>query len=208
MTVEPQAAGDGGTVGEVAEKVLHELEERHHFRLPQTRVSDRLEGIVRRVNHVAAWLWALLVAVIVFAVTLRYAFGRGSIMLEEIQWHIYGVGFILGLSYCLVEDRHVRIDVLAERLPLRRRAWIELLGLVLFLIPLCLAVIVEAIPFVLRSYQLNEISAAPDGLPHRWIPKSFIVWGFVLLLLAAVARLLRVTALLFGRPAPLATAGR
>jgi TRAP-type mannitol/chloroaromatic compound transport system permease small subunit len=191
------------TVGEVAEKVFHELEEQHHFRLPRTAPSDLLEAIVLRVNYVAAYLWALLVLVIVVAVTLRYVFGRGSIMLEEIQWHIYGVGFILALSYGLVTDRHVRIDVFAERLPLRRRAWIELVGLVVLLIPFCVAVIVEAVPFVLRSWQLHEVSAAPDGLPHRWIPKSFIIWGFLLLLLAAIARLLRVTALLFGRPAPL-----
>jgi len=196
------AVGEGATVGEVAEKVFHELEERHHFRLPRTAPSDRLEAIVLRINYVAAYLWALLVLVIVFAVTLRYVFGRGSIMLEEIQWHIYGVGFVLALSYALVVDRHVRIDVLAERLPLRARAWIELVGLVLLLIPFCLAVIVEAIPFVLRSWQLNEVSAAPGGLPYRWIAKSFILWGFTLLLLAAIARLLRVTALLFGRPTP------
>lgn len=203
MSQTPSDPATAPTVGETAEKVFHALEEKHHFRLPRTRASDRLEGVVLAVNHAACWLWSLLVLVIVFAVGLRYLFGRGSIMLEEIQWHIYGIGFILGLSYCLVADRHVRIDVLAERLPLRRRAWIELLGLVLLLIPLCLAVIVEAIPFVLRSFQLHEVSAAPDGLPHRWIPKSFIIWGFLLLLLAALARLLRVTALLFGRPAPL-----
>ena len=196
------AVGEGATVGEVAEKVFHELEERHHFRLPRTAPSDRLEAIVLRINYVAAYLWALLVLVIVFAVTLRYVFGRGSIMLEEIQWHIYGVGFILALSYALVVDRHVRIDVLAERLPVRARAWIELVGLLLFLIPFCLAVIVEAMPFVLRSWQLNEVSAAPGGLPYRWVAKCFIIWGFSLLLLAAIARLLRVTALLFGRPTP------
>lgn len=190
------------TVGELAEQKLHELEEQHHFDLPRTAPSDLLEAIVLNVNYVAAFLWVLLVLVIVFAVTLRYVFGRGSIMLEEIQWHIYGVGFVLALSYALVVDRHVRIDVLAERLPPRGRAWIELVGLVVFLIPFCIAVILEAVPFVLRSWQLNEVSAAPDGLPYRWIPKSFIIWGFSLLLLAAIARLLRVSALLFGRPAP------
>lgn len=195
--------GGAPSVGELAEQKLHELEEKHHFRLPRTRASDRLEAVVLAVNQVASWLWVLLVLIIVFAVGLRYLFGRGSIMIEELQWHIYGMGFILGLSYCMVADRHVRIDVVAERWPPRGRAWIELLGLVLLLIPFCLAVIVEAIPFVLRSWQLHEVSAAPDGLPHRWIPKSFIIWGFLLLLLGAVARLLRVTALLFGRPAPL-----
>ncbi len=206
---EPRPRDDAApSVGEVAEQKLHELEEKHHFRLPRTRASDRLEAVVLGVNYAASWLWALLVLIIVFAVGMRYLFGRGSIMIEELQWHIYGVGFILGLSYCLVADRHVRIDVVAEHWPPRLRAWIELLGLALFLIPLCLAVILEAIPFVLRSWQLHEVSAAPDGLPYRWIPKSFIVWGFLLLLLAAVARLLRVTAFLFGRPEPLpASAG-
>jgi len=202
MKGQPETAVGGEPVGVVAEKVFHELEERHHFRLPRTVPSDLLEAIVLRVNYLAAYLWVLLVLVIVFAVTLRYVFGRGSIMLEEIQWHIYGVGFILALSYALVVDRHVRIDVLAERLPLVARAWIEFVGLLLFLIPFCLAVIVEAVPFVLRSWQLNEVSAAPGGLPYRWIAKSFILWGFTLLLLAAIARLLRVTALLFGRPTP------
>ncbi|MCS6878260.1 MAG: TRAP transporter small permease subunit [Geminicoccaceae bacterium] len=194
--------GPGETVGEVAEKVFHELEERHHFRLPRTAPSDLLEAVVLKVNYVAAFLWALLVLVVVFAVTLRYVFGRGSIMLEEIQWHIYGIGFILALSYALVTDRHVRIDVFAERLPVRSRGWIELAGLLFLLIPFCLAVILEAIPFVSRSWRFNEVSAAPGGLPYRWIPKSFILWGFTLLLLAAIARLLRVTALLFGRPRP------
>jgi len=202
MKGQPEIAVGGEPVGVVAEKVFHELEERHHFRLPRTAPSDLLEAIVLRINYAAAYLWVLLVLVIVFAVTLRYVFGRGSIMLEEIQWHIYGVGFILALSYALVVDRHVRIDVLAERLAPRARAWIELVGLVVLLVPFCLAVIVEAIPFVLRSWQLGEVSAAPDGLPYRWIAKSFILWGFTLLLLAAIARLLRVTAFLFGRPTP------
>lgn len=135
MSQTPSDPATAPTVGETAEQVFHELEEKHHFRLPRTRLSDRLEGVVLAVNYVACWLWALLVLVIVFAVGLRYLFGRGSIMIEEIQWHIYGIGFILGLSYCLVADRHVRIDVLAEHLPARRRAWIELLGLVLLLTP-------------------------------------------------------------------------
>ncbi len=191
------------TAGEVAEHVLHELEEKHQFRLPRTRPSDALEAVVLGVNYVACWLWALLMAVIVLAVTLRYVFGLGSIMLEEIQWHIYGIGFILGLSYCFVLDRHVRIDVAAERFPPRVRGWIELVGLLVLLLPLCAMLIYEAIPFVLRSWQLNEISPAPDGLPYRWIPKSFIIWGFLLLMIAALARLLRVTAFLFGRPFPI-----
>jgi TRAP-type mannitol/chloroaromatic compound transport system permease small subunit len=190
------------TAGEIAEQTFHELAEQHHFRLPQNALSRRLEAVVIGVNKVAAWIWAILVLIIVLAVTLRYAFGIGSIKLEEIQWHLYGIGIILGLSYCFVADRHVRVDVVAERLPHRARGWIELIGLTVFLIPLCIAVLVEAFPFVLRSWQLNEVSAAPDGLPYRWAAKSFILWGFGLLLLAGIARLTRVTSFLFNLPAP------
>lgn len=188
------------TAGEAAEQAFHALEEKHHFRLPETRLAQRLEAVVVGINKVACWLWALLVVVIVLAVTLRYVFGIGSIKLEEIQWHIYGIGIILGLSYCFVADRHVRIDVAAENLRPRLRGWIELIGLVVFLIPFCVVVLIEAFPFVYRSWQLNEISAAPDGLPYRWIAKSFILWGFALLLIAAIARLSRVTSFLFGWP--------
>lgn len=189
------------TAGEVAEHVYHELEEKHHFRLPETALAMRLEAVVLAVGHVFSWLWALLVAVIVLAVGLRYLFGIGSIKLEEIQWHIYGIGIVLGLSYCFVADRHVRIDVAAERFAPRVRGWFELIGLAVFLIPFCVVVLIDAVPFVYRSWQLNEISAAPDGLPYRWIAKSFILWGLGLLLIAAIARLSRVTSYLFGRPA-------
>jgi TRAP-type mannitol/chloroaromatic compound transport system permease small subunit len=192
------------TAVEQAEHAFHELEEKHHFHLPETAPSRALEAVVLAVGHVACWLWAVLVLVILSAVGLRYLFGIGSIMLEEVQWHLYGAGFIIGLSYAFVADRHVRIDVAAEHFPHRLRGWIELLGLALFLIPLCVMVLLEGWTFVYRSWELNEVSAAPDGLTHRWIMKSFILWGFLLLLLAALARLLRVTAFLFGRPTPTA----
>lgn len=188
--------------------ILKAVEEVEHgkpaFDLPRTRLSDLLEGIVRRIGEATSWIWAILVAAIVVNVTLRYVFGRGYIAFEEIQWHLYGAGFVLGLSYCLTADRHVRIDVLAERWPLRRRLWIELLGLGLFLLPFVVYVFVEAVPFVVRSYELNEVSVAPGGLSHRWAIKSFMLIGFALLFVAGLGRLLRVTAALFGRPAPLA----
>jgi TRAP-type mannitol/chloroaromatic compound transport system permease small subunit len=194
------------TIGERAEHAFLELEEKHHFQLPETAPSQALERVVLAIGQAACWLWAILVAVIIVAVGMRYLLGIGSIMLEEVQWHLYGAGFILGLSYAFVADRHVRIDVAAEHFPHRVRGWIELLGLGVFLIPLSLAVLVEGTTFVYRSWELSEISAAPAGLPYRWVIKSFILWGFLLLLAAAAARLLRVTAFLFGRPAPSAPA--
>lgn len=173
------------------------------FTLPHTRISDALDTVVRRVGQVAAWVWAILVLVIVYNVIQRYVFGIGAIWLEELQWHIYAVGFIIGLSYAVSADRHVRVDVLAERWGMRTKAWVEFAGIVLLLLPFTIAILTAGVPFVWTSYTLNEVSAAPGGLGYRWVLKSFILWGFGLLIIAATARLLRCMALLFGWPRPI-----
>lgn len=174
--------------------------------LPMTRFSLAIGSFVRWLGETASWLWLVLVLVIVFQVALRYVFAQGSIMLEELQWHIYGVAFLLGLGFCLQADRHVRIDVLAEQWSLRTKAWVELVGLAVFLLPFVIAVIYESAKFATVSWQFGEVSPAPGGLPYRWIIKSFIPIGFSLLGLAALARLSRCTALLFGHPRPIARA--
>lgn len=168
--------------------------------LPHTAFSRAVGRVVSAVGEVASWLWLLLVAVIVVQVTMRYVFGQGSIMLEELQWHVYGVGFLLALSFCTMADRNVRIDVLAERWSLRTRSMIEAAGLLLFLLPFCAAVILETVKLAHTAWELGEISAAPGGLSHRWLIKAAIPLGFGFLTLAALARLSRCTALLFGVP--------
>lgn len=171
--------------------------------LPRTAVSDVLDRFVRWIGRASAWLWVILVLVIVLQVVLRYAFNMGSIQLEELQWHIYAVGFILGLSYCVVEDRHVRVDVVAERLRPKTRAWIEMFGLVFLLLPFLTTILIQSVPYIYSSFIQNETSAAPGGLGYRWILKSFMFWGFLLLIIAALARLLRCTAFVFGVPRPI-----
>ncbi len=169
---------------------------------PRTLPSDILEGIVVFFGKVFSWIWVVLMLLVVANVVLRYALGTNIIAMEELQWHLYAAGFMIGLSFCVVRDGHVRVDVLAERLQPRTRAWLELLGILLFLLPFCYFVLSYAYPFVERSYRINEVSAAPGGLPMRWIIKSFILYAFVLLAMAALARLLRALALLTGFPRP------
>lgn len=166
--------------------------------LPVTAFSRRVDRLIGWFGEAASLLWTVLVFVIVLQVLLRYGFGLGSIMLEETQWHLYAVGFLLGLSFTEVQERNVRIDVLAERFPRRVRLWIELFGIVFFLLAFSLVVIWFAIPFVHTSWQLSEISAAPGGLPYRWALKSFLITAFVLLALAGAGRLTRVWVALFG----------
>lgn len=168
------------------------------FVLPTTMISRFLDGILDRIGHIASWIWIVLVGVILFQVILRYVFNQGSIMLEEVQWHMYAVGFMIGLSYAIVHDRHVRIDLLYEKFPPGLKAWIDAVGILLLLMPFLVFVMWHAVPFVIDSYKSNEVSVAPDGLPYRFVIKSFIIIGFAMMILAAFSRLTRVCAYIIG----------
>lgn len=165
--------------------------------LPETAISRRIDPWLDRIGRWMSWVWLVLLAIIVFNVVLRYAFGEGRIEFEEIQWHLYSAGFLLGLSYAFQHDSHIRVDVIHERLSPAVQAWIELYGILLLLLPFVLLVLIFAVPFVWTSYQLAEVSQAPGGLPFRWLIKAAMPIGFALLLLAALSRLSRVWAFLF-----------
>jgi len=173
----------------------------HHTALPRTRFSETVDRFIRRIGGMTSWVWVVLIAVITVNVVMRYVFGKGRIEFEELQWHIYSIGFLIGASYCYEADAHVRIDVLHERFGLRRQAWVEFFGILLFLLPFIGLILFYSVPFVAYSMSINEVSEAPGGLAFRWIIKSFLLIGFALLLIAALARLSRVTSCLFGAPA-------
>jgi TRAP-type mannitol/chloroaromatic compound transport system permease small subunit len=175
----------------------------HHTELPTTRVSQGMDRVIAAIGKGASWLWVVLTGVIIWAVVGRYAFDHGSVTLEEVQWHLAGIGWLLGLAYTLVVDDHVRVDVIHERLSLKGQGWVELLGLVFLLLPFLGLAVYEMVPYAFSSWQQGETSQAPAGLPYRWVLKGILALSFVLLILAALSRLLKVTALLFGFPKPI-----
>jgi TRAP-type mannitol/chloroaromatic compound transport system permease small subunit len=166
--------------------------------LPETRGSRGLDSLVRRVGDAISWLWLVLLGVVVLNVLLRYLFGEGRIEFEEIQWHLYATGFLVALAYAVESDDHVRVDFLRDRFSPRLRAWFELYGILLLLLPFVALVLFHAVPFVAHSFAQGEVSNAPGGLAYRWAIKSMLFVGFALLGLAAVSRLVRVGAFLFG----------
>lgn len=172
----------------------------HHTSLPHTKMSHAIDAFLRKVGELSSWLWVVLIAIIVINVISRYVFSQGSIMLEEAQWHIYAIMFLLGLSYTFEADEHIRVDLLHDRMSLRLQAWIELYGIVLLLVPFAAMVVIYAVPFIADALVTNERSQSPGGLPYRWFIKAFLLFGFSLLILAAISRLSRVCALLFGAP--------
>ncbi len=168
--------------------------------LPHTRLSRRLDEIVRRIGDSVSWLWIGLLLTIMTNVVMRYVFGEGRIEFEELQWHLYSAGFLVGLSYCVVSDDHVRVDFIRDRQRPRIRAWVDLYGILLLLIPFVALVVFYGVPFVTYSFRSSEVSVAPGGLAYRWLIKSMLVLGFMLLGLAAWSRLLRLSCFLFGAP--------
>ncbi len=170
--------------------------------LPHTPLSRRISNLFQRIGRAIAWVWLVLLGVIVLNVLMRYVLGEGRVEFEEIQWHLYSIGFLLGLSVCLEEDAHIRVDLLSSRIRPRLRAWIELYGLLLLLLPFVLLVLIASIEFVRYAYTTGEVSDAPGGLGYRWLIKAVLPLGFLLVLLAGFARLLRVCAFLFGAPKP------
>ena len=134
--------------------------------------------------------------VIVVNVCARYLFGAGRIEFEEIQWHLYSVGFLLALGYGVTADTHIRVDVLHERFSDRMKAWIDLYALVLFVAPFVALMLIYGVPFVEDSFRRGEVSASPGGLPFRWLIKSMLVVGFSLLGLATLSRITRLASYL------------
>ena len=168
----------------------------HHAKLPQTKLSRFVDGILNQIGSIISWFWLLLMAVIIINVVMKNFFGEGRIEFEEIQWHIYAATFMLGLSYTFVADDHVRVDLLYDNFSLTAKAWVDLIGTLVFLIPFIVILILHSGPFVEDAFITNERSNSPAGLAYRWIIKSALPLGLVLLLFAAVARISRIIAYL------------
>jgi TRAP-type mannitol/chloroaromatic compound transport system permease small subunit len=138
-----------------------------------------------------SWLSVALIAIIVVDVTLRYLFSITSAASFELEWHLFAALFLLSAGWTFSQDRHVRVDVFYQRFSEKRQAWVNLLGTLLFLLPFCFAGFVESLPFVKSSYLLGETSPDPGGLPARWIIKSTIPMGFLLLGLQGIAEVIK-----------------
>ncbi|GAB4269737.1 MAG: hypothetical protein Kow0092_23870 [Deferrisomatales bacterium] len=163
---------------------------------PGPGVCEAIDGAIRRLGRVVSWTNAVLVGVILLQVVLRYGFGHGLVALEELQWHLYAVGIMFGVSYALVEDSHIRVDIVHMRFSERAKARWEIFGIVVFLLPFLGMVFHQSLPFVYDAWRIGERSDAPLGLPCRWAIKAVIPLSFGLLGLAALSRLVRAIALL------------
>ena len=133
----------------------------------RTSALDRFSGFVGRA---AAWLTLFMVVVTFVVVVLRYVFDVGFIWLQESVIWMHAAVFMLGAAYTLREDEHVRVDVFYRDMSERRRAWVDLIGVLVFLLPLCVFLAWNSFDFVVQSWKIGESSREPGGLPFPFLP--------------------------------------
>jgi TRAP-type mannitol/chloroaromatic compound transport system permease small subunit len=155
------------------------------------RILHRLDRFSLAFGHGVAWLALALVLLTSLIVLLRYAFGIGSIALQEGQLYTHASLFMLGIGYTLRCDEHVRVDIFYRRFSHNGRAWIDLLGTLLFLLPLCILILLTCFDYVVVSWQRQEGSADAGGLPFVYVLKTLLLLMPALLTIQALAEALR-----------------
>ena len=160
-------------------------------KLTPVPLADAIDGFIQRIGlTVSPGLYVVLVLVIMLQVILRKGFASGLIALEELQWHLYSIGVMFGLSYAQTTNSHIRVDLFYSRFRKQNEALgIEVISIPTMVLPFIAIIFMQSLDFVAESYRVNEASEAASGLPYRWLIKGVIPVSFGLLGLAVISRL-------------------
>ncbi len=159
--------------------------------MQKTQFSYYLDRISKTAGYTAAILVVLLSLLVSYDAGMRYLFSEGSIALQEIEWHLFDIIFLLGLSYALKHGKHVRVDIFFERYSHDTKAVVQIVSMLLLLIPFSLMFLNDALDMAWQSFLQHEVSPDPGGLSDRWIIKAMLVFAFVLLLLQSLSEILK-----------------
>ena len=150
--------------------------------------------ILREINEWigtnVSWLTTALVLLICYDVAMRYLFSNTAAWVGELEWHLFAIVFLLGAGYTFKHDQHVRVDLFYQKFSATRKAWINIFGTIIFLIPWCVMIIITSWRYARTSFQYLERSQDPGGLPARYLIKAMITLGFLLLLYQAILHLI------------------
>lgn len=165
-------------------------------------VINAIEWLNHKVGMAAAWLTSVLVVLICYDVFNRYLLNQSFVAVQELEWHLFAVIFLMGAAYTLKQDAHVRVDVFYAKASPRTQALIDLIGCLVLLIPFCALIIWTSKDFVLNSYAIAETSPDPGGLPARYLLKATLPVAFCFLLLQGIAMTLKSLLRLLGHSSP------
>ena len=151
---------------------------------------DRISALLGRTS---AWLTLLMVVITCIVVVMRYVFDAGLIWLQESVTWMHGVVFMIGAAYTLEQEDHVRVDVFYRSMSEKHRAWVDAIGVVIFLWPMCLYLAWASLDFVAASWSIREASRESGGLPYPFLPllKTVVVIMPLTVALQGFALLLR-----------------
>jgi len=155
------------------------------------KLASGIEALNERVGKGVSWLSTLLVLVVVYDVFTRYFLKNTMVAIQELEWHIFSLMFLLGAAYTYKHDKHVRVDVLYTRFSDTQKAWVNFVGSIVFLLPFAFLIMWASQNFVINSFMIGETSPDPGGLPARYILKAAIPVGFFLLFLQGIAVMIR-----------------
>ncbi|BCO08912.1 C4-dicarboxylate ABC transporter [Desulfolithobacter dissulfuricans] len=156
---------------------------------------DILEKIIiKMVNGLGRILSVLLLLMVLnvsWDVMMRYLFHNSSVGMQEMEWHLFAVIILFGISVALKDEGHVRVDFLFDKFSPRKKAIVNIIGTLFFLIPLALLIFGGSLEFVRDAYETHEISEDPGGLPFRWVIKGMIPLSFGFLIISAIGYILQ-----------------
>jgi TRAP-type mannitol/chloroaromatic compound transport system permease small subunit len=161
------------------------------------KLSAGIDWINTRVGKTVTWLILIVVLVSATNAVVRKVFNTSSNAWLELQWYLFGAIFLLAAGYTFLQNEHVRVDVLSQKLSERTQVLIDIFGVVFFLLPACCLVFWLSLPFFYESYVLHELSSNTAGL-IRWPAKLLIPVGFALLIMAGVSHLIKCIGFLRG----------
>lgn len=142
-------------------------------------------------GRLLAWLLLCMATLTTLVVVMRYGFSIGSIPTQEAVVYMHGCVFLLGAAYALKMGAHVRVDIFYRKFTTRTRAWVNSLGGIVFLLPLCAFILVSSWDYVSESWAMRETSAEPGGIPAVFLLKTFLPVMAVTLALQGAAEVLR-----------------
>jgi len=164
---------------------------------PLTRLVDRLDRVNEWLGRGVAWLGLLLALTVFAVVVLRYVLGESNQWLSESIYYWFAMLFMLGIGYTYRHDGHVRVDVLSRNASPRKRAWVEILGVVLLLWPVCLFIGFASVDYVANAWAIREGSPEPGGIPLLYLLKTLLLVMPALLFWQGLVELLRAVATLW-----------
>ena len=161
------------------------------------KFSRLIDALTERIGKAALWIVLIVVLISTFNAIMRYTIHYSSNAFLEIQWYLFGVIFLFSSGYTLLRNEHVRIDLISSKFSKRGQVWIDIFGILFFLMPMALVIMLLSWPVFMHAFESQEMSNSAGGL-IVWPARLMIPVGFFLLILQAISELIKRVGFLMG----------